>query len=311
MRIVLSADMEGIAGIRDARELLACCPAYWDSGRASFTRDVASASAGLLEGGATEVIILDNHASGNPSNLDTRLLPTGARIATWNVFDLPDLDIDGMLQVGYHPRRMVPGFAPHTYIPGLRLWFDGEEISESHGRAWAAQAPLLGIVGHANHGRTLGSLADAPFLAVQDGDDPHRPQPIFAASAESDASIRSFARDAMRGIGDAPVPAAPDGGLFVASLQEPDDSQVRTMLAGGWSRRTEGSFESYLRRWADARELLAAAMNAALAPFLEDLAALELSCREAMAAQSANRRERLTRLFLDHLRPTGEGVRSG
>jgi len=310
MRIVLSADMEGIAQILDPRELLACCPQYWDTGRTRLTDDVAAAAAGLLDGGATEVVILDNHASGHPSNLLIERLPDGARTAAWNVFDLPELGVDGMLQVGYHPRRGVGGFAPHTYIPGLRLWLDGEEISESHGRAWAARTRLLGIVGHANHGRTLGSLADVRFLAVQGGEDPHRAEPTFASSVESAEAIYSFAREAMRCLADAPTPAAADHATFAAALEPVDDSQVRTMLAGGWTRTENGRFEMHLRSWADARGPLAEAMSAAFAPFIPGLSVLDLSSRDAMSAQDSAHRDRLTALFLDHLRAPGASERN-
>ena len=226
MRIVLSVDMEGIAGISGVRELLACCPEYWDTGRARLTDDVLAAVSGLLEGGASEVIILDNHASGHPANLIADHLPSGSEIVTENVFDLPRAGIDGMLQVGYHPRRSVAGFAPHTYIPGLRLWVDDEEISESHGRVWAAQTALLGITGHTNHGDSLGSLLEVPFLAVQHGIDPHHPNPVFAEPVESAEAILSFARETMRHIADAPRPTAPRNAIFAATLEHPDDAQV-------------------------------------------------------------------------------------
>jgi D-amino peptidase len=311
MRIVLSVDMEGIAGIRDARELLACCPEYWDAGRVRLTDDVVAAATGLREGGADEVIVLDNHASGHPNNLIADRLPEGVRVAAWNVFDLPDASVDGMLQVGYHPRRGITGFAPHTYVPGLRLWHDDEEISESHGRAWAARTPLLGITGHAHHGTTLGSLAGVPFLAVQSGTDAHRPQPKFADERESADAIRAFAASAMRRIGDAPRPAPPKGATFAATLERAGDSQVRAMLAGGWRRMNDNAFGVVLQDWAQAREPLATAMNAAMAPFVSALTGLDLSSRDAMARQDLGRRDRLTALFLEALRagpwPLGTG----
>ena len=36
MRVALSADMEGIAGMRSARELFACCPDSMGAGPAPF-----------------------------------------------------------------------------------------------------------------------------------------------------------------------------------------------------------------------------------------------------------------------------------
>ena len=301
MRIVLSVDMEGIAGITGVRELLACCPEYWDTGRARLTDDVLAAASGLLDGGASEVIVLDNHASGHPNNMIAEHLPFGVQIATENVFDLPQADIDGMLQVGYHPRRSVAGFAPHTYIPGLRLWLDDEEISESHSRVWAAQTPLLGITGHANHGSNLGSLNEVPFLPVQHGIDPHHPHSVFTEPLESAETIRSFARGAMHQIADAVRPTAPPNATFAATLECPGDTQVETMLAGGWIRQSEDAFAVKLPDWSQAREPLAVAMQAAIAPFLRPLAAVDMSSRDAMAHQDRDARDRLTAMFLESL----------
>jgi D-amino peptidase len=301
MRVVLSVDMEGIAGINGVRDLLACCPEYWDTGRARMTDDVLAAASGLLDGGAREVIVLDNHASGHPNNLISDHLPSGLRIATENVFDLPRAGIDGMLQVGYHPRRSVPGFAPHTYVPGLRLWMGDEEISESHGRVWAAQTALVGITGHISHGNNLGTLHEVPFLAVQHGIDPHYPQPVFTEPVESGEAIRSFAREAMRHIRDAPRPAAPRDATFAATLEHPGDAQVRAMLDGGWVRQSDDAFAVTLPDWARAREPLAAAMQAAMAPFVCRLTALDMSSRDAMARQRPEARDRLIAMFLESL----------
>jgi D-amino peptidase len=277
MRVVLSADMEGIAGMRSAGQVLACCPEYWESGRAAYTADVVAAAEGLLDGGATEVVVLDNHASGNPRNLLLDRLPAGVREESWNVFDLPAQGIDAMLQVGYHPRGGQRGFVPHTYSPGLRLRVGDEEISESHGRAWAAQVPLIGITGNAVHARTLGSLEGVPFLVVQDGDDPHAATPVLTEPAQA---IREFAREALRGIADAPRPVAPAGVPFEAEL------------AG------ERLLTVDLTEWADAREPLAAAMGTAMAPFMGHLRALDLSSREALDRQDQAALGELAELFL-------------
>jgi D-amino peptidase len=278
MRVVLSADMEGIAGMRSARQVLACCAEYWDSGREAYTADVAAAAQGLLDAGATEVIVLDNHASGNPHNLLLDQLPQGAREESWNVFDLPAQGIDAMLQVGYHPRTGVAGFVPHSYTPRLRLRVGDEEISESHGRAWAAQVPLLGITGNAAHARTLGSLEGVPFLVVQEGEDPHAATPVLDDPADA---IRSFANEALRDIANAPRFEPPAGVTFEATV------------------RDEQLFAIELNEWTEAREPLASAMGAAMAPFMGHLRSLDLSSREAFERQDSAACEELTALFLD------------
>jgi len=298
MRVALSGDMEGIAGMRSLRELLACCPEYWETGRAAYTADVVAAAEGLLAGGAREVVVLDNHASGNPRNLLPGRLPAGAREETWNVFDLPAQGIDAMLQVGYHPRAGVRGFVPHTYTPGLRLWAGGEEISESHGRAWAARAPLLGITGSPAHRATLGSLANVPFIAVQEGENLYAAAPAFEDDDEAASAIQEFAQAALEGVRDAPHPEPPPAGRFEATLDGASEHQAQLMAAGGWERRGDDAFAVELEGWAEAREPLAAAMGAGLAPFMGHLSALDLSSREALTRQDPAALDELAGMFM-------------
>jgi hypothetical protein len=64
----------------------------------------------------------------------------------------------------------------------------------------------------------------------------------------------------------------------------------------------DNAFGVVLQDWAQAREPLATAMNAAMAPFVSALTGLDLSSRDAMARQDLGRRDRLTALFLEALR---------
>jgi D-aminopeptidase len=299
MRVVLSADMEAVAHISDVREVLACRPEYWEIGRRRLTEDVVAATAGLLDGGASEVILLDNHGSGNPWNVLLGELPSGVRAESWNVFDLPRLGVDGMLQVGYHPRAGVAGFVPHSYVPGLRLWVGGEEISESHGRIWAARTALLGIVGHAMHERTLGSLAGTPFLVVQEGNDSHRAFPVYRDAAESAGAIREFARRSLQAVGAAPRPRPPGGVSFDATVDAIAEPAANVMEDAGWNRTGDDEFNVGLSGWGEARGPLAAAMVAAFQPFLDDMTALDLTSRQSFERQEPARLQRLTSTFLD------------
>ena len=155
MLVVVSVDMEGASQLGSVREIFGCFPEYWQTGKPRLEADVAAACEGLLAGGASELVVIDNHG-GNTINVSAESLPLGARLETWNVFDLPAHGADAMFQVGYHARGGVDGFLSHTYLPGLRLRLGDELISESHGRAWAAEVPLLGITGNDRHHETLG-----------------------------------------------------------------------------------------------------------------------------------------------------------
>lgn len=287
--------MEAITRITSLRELLACCPEYWESGRQAMTDDVVAAAEGLLDGGADEVVVLDNHGSGHPENVIVDQLPDRVRAESWNVFDLPAHGVDGMLQVGYHPRAEQDGFAPHTYIPGLRLWVGDEEISESHGRIWAARTRLVGISGHARHEQTLGSLAGVPYLVVQDGTDRARADAMLPRD-EARSRLRAFARETLRSTNDAVAPVPPHDVLMRARVRDATETQAATMAAGGWAQHADEEFSVELATWPAAREPIAAAMAAAFEPF-SDITRMDLGSPAALDALDPARREALAGRF--------------
>jgi hypothetical protein len=161
----------------------------------------------------------------------------------------------------------VNGFLSHTYIMGLRLRVGDELISESHARAWAAGVPLLGIVGNDLHERTLGSLSDTPFLVVQESVGRPAMRPVFDEPEEGLRAIRAFAERCVRERASARPIEQPTDVTFGASMPNGDDV-VAQMAESGWTRVGDVEFTVELRAWADAREPLATAMNAALAPFM-------------------------------------------
>jgi D-aminopeptidase len=261
--VAVSVDMEGASQLGDIRETFGCLPEYWETGKPRLEADVAAVCEGLLAGGATELDVLDNHG-GNTVNVSSEALPAGARLETWNVYDLREHGVQALFQVGYHARGGVDGFLSHTYLPGLRLRAGGELISESHGRAWAAEVPLLGIVGNDLHRETLGSLAGTPYLVVQESVGRAALKPVFADPEEGLDAIRSFAREA---IADGGAAAAPSGLTFEASL--PNGAEVvEELVRAGWERVGEVEFAVELDSWRDSREPLAAAMSAAIAPIM-------------------------------------------
>ena len=103
-----------------------------------------------------------------------------------------------MFQVGYHARGGVDGFLSHTFVPGLRLRVGDELISESHVMVWAAEVPLLGIVGNDLHQETLGSLEGTPYLVVQESVGRDAMRPVFTVPEDGLDAIRSFAHACMR-----------------------------------------------------------------------------------------------------------------
>jgi D-amino peptidase len=265
MIVAVSVDMEGASQLRGAREIWGCFPEYWETGKPRLEADVSAVCDGLLAGGASELVVLDNHG-GNVVNVSPEALPPGARLETWRDFDLRGHGIDATFQVGYHPRGGVDGFLSHTYVPGLRLKVDGELISESHGRAWASGAPLLGITGTDLHQQTLGSLADTPFLVVQRSIGRSAMEPVWDVQDGLEA-IREFAERCIRDAASAPPARSPGRATFEAGMPNGHEV-VDQMTDAGWARTGDVTFEAHLESWADARELLANAMSAALEPWI-------------------------------------------
>jgi D-aminopeptidase len=265
MLVAVSVDMEGASQLRSVREIFGCLPEYWETGKPRLEADVGAACKGLLAGGASKLVVLDNHG-GNTVNVAAASLPAGAHLETWNVYDLREHGVDAMFQVGYHARGGVEGFLSHTYLPGLRLRVDGELISESHGRAWAADVPLLGIIGNDLHQQTLGSLERTPYLVVQESVGRGAMHPVFDGPEDGLKAIRSFAQACARDSASTPAVAAPTAVTFEASM--PNGRDVVEELAGaGWVRVGDVEFAVELETWRDSRQPLASAMNAALAPF--------------------------------------------
>ena len=259
MLVALSADMEGVSQLDDWRAIFAFEPAYWREGRAQMEAEVAAAARGLLTGGADEVVVLDNHVSGNPVNIRAESLPARARLETWDVFELRDRGVDALLQVGYHSRAGLDVFVPHTYVPELVLYVDGEPISESHGRAWAAGVPLLGICGNDVHGAHAGVAGGCPLPRhtadiVDDGRSPRR-------DTRGDRAVRR----GRRALGRVPV-------------HPPKRAQLAAFV------RAEPLYTLDIGRWEDARQPIADAMLAAIAPWHRYITPFDLTSEDAMTA---------------------------
>jgi D-amino peptidase len=284
VRVVVSVDMEGISQLAAPREIASCCEEYWALGKSRMEADTAAAVHGLLDAGASEVIVLDHHGSGNPQNISAGSLPASARLETWNVFGLAERSVDAMLQVGYHARGGTDGFISHTFVPGLRLRIGGELISESHGRAWAAGVPLIGIVGNDTHEATLGSLSETPYLVVQKTLARDRAEPAIDDPELALEAIREFSAAALRGLASI-APAAPPAGVALEASM-PNDDQADVMSDGGWTRRGDVEYVVELTGWPDARTPLGAAMNAGFAPLMSSWTPAE-SRDEAAAADPA------------------------
>ncbi|WP_143174228.1 M55 family metallopeptidase [Streptoalloteichus hindustanus] len=147
MRIMISADMEGVTGVT--------CPAdvrpgteQWQRFRRLFTGDVNACVAGLAAGGAEDVLI--NEAHNDNRNLVLEELDDRARMLTGyhkplSMMQGIDSDVDGVVFLGYHTGAGEEGVLAHTYLENsiTGVFLDGVRASE--GRLNAALAAEYGV----------------------------------------------------------------------------------------------------------------------------------------------------------------------
>ncbi len=144
---MISADMEGATGVTWTGDVVPGTE-QWQRFRRLFTNEVDACVAGLVAGGATEVIVNEAHSS--QRNLLLEELHTCARLLTGRHKPLSmmqgiDSDVDGVVFLGYHTGAGTPGVLAHTYLENsiTGVWLDGVPASE--GRLNAALAAEYGV----------------------------------------------------------------------------------------------------------------------------------------------------------------------
>jgi D-amino peptidase len=155
MKILISADMEGATGVTWPADVEPGTE-QWQRFRAMFTSDVNAAVAGFFDGGATEVLINEAHAT--MRNLLLESLDERAEMLTGRHKDLSMVegiqhgDVDGVAFVGYHAGAGAEGVLAHTYLANsiTSVVVNGEPASEGWLNARVAEqygVPVILITG--------------------------------------------------------------------------------------------------------------------------------------------------------------------
>lgn len=105
MKVYIAVDMEGIGGVAVRAQVLPGDPEYQRT-RHLLTQEVNAAVEGALKGGATEVLVWDNHDGGLNLLLEEAHPDARYAIGGPHVSRFPGLDpsFDGVYLVGYHAR---------------------------------------------------------------------------------------------------------------------------------------------------------------------------------------------------------------
>jgi D-amino peptidase len=121
MKVMISTDIEGASGVVDFEQIFPGNVLY-EEARHFLTRDVNAAVEGCIDGGATEIVVVDAHAL-RMNIVYTELHPEAQLIAGGNTADRPllvmeslDESYDLALLVGFHAAAHYPGgILSHSY----------------------------------------------------------------------------------------------------------------------------------------------------------------------------------------------------
>ena len=109
MKILIMTDMEGCAGVLNGEDWIFRDGRYHEKGKRLLTEEVNAAVAGLVAGGADEVVVVDGHG---PGGIDPELLCEDAQLLRgcpdpawpWTL----DATFDGLGFVGQHAKAGTP-----------------------------------------------------------------------------------------------------------------------------------------------------------------------------------------------------------
>jgi len=135
MKVYISVDMEGVAGVVTADQL---APASFEYGRFRefMTRETLAAVNAAKQSGATGILVSDSH--GNGENLLLELFPTDVRvIRSWprKLAMMAGIDrtFDAVLFIGYHAStNNMQGVRAHTFSSAYlsRVALNGKVVTE-------------------------------------------------------------------------------------------------------------------------------------------------------------------------------------
>lgn len=157
LRVLVYHDMEGLAGQDDWHTFDFDFPEAYARGRQMLLADLGAVIAGLFDGGATSVHVVDGHGSGNPEpdvppgSLDARVVQVVRDRPFRQYVDLVAPDTyDAVVCVAMHSKTGSGGFAAHTFAPGLEFLVNGRSITETEliGYSWGrVGVPVILVTG--------------------------------------------------------------------------------------------------------------------------------------------------------------------
>ncbi|BFU43323.1 M55 family metallopeptidase [Krasilnikovia sp. MM14-A1004] len=237
MKVLISADMEGVTGVTTPDD---CEPGHprWEYCRRLLTGDVNAAVAGFAEAGADEILVNEAHADQRNlllDRLDARAsLLIGAH-KPLGMMEGIDRSPDAVAFVGYHMGAGELGVLAHTYLANsiTSVRINGSPASEGRMNALLAAefaVPVVLVTGDdLTCADAAGYAPDAVGVPVKTCVD--RYSAICLPPAVSAARIREGARRALRRPA-RPIPAEPGGYRYEVSFDAAHLAALATYIPG-------------------------------------------------------------------------------
>jgi D-amino peptidase len=148
LKVFISVDMEGLAGVVTARDVELGGPDY-PHFRAIMAAETNAAIDGAFRAGATSVLVRDSHGSKEnllPGDVDPRArLLRGVSIGPKNMMEGIDSTFDAVVFVGYHAKAGTPNAILEHTSTGNVVDFSINGVSLPEGGYNALVAGLYGI----------------------------------------------------------------------------------------------------------------------------------------------------------------------
>jgi D-amino peptidase len=135
MKVLISTDIEGVAGVYHPEQVRVGNPEY-ERARMLMTHEANAAIAGAFDGGATEVLVNDSHGGFRnmpPDLLDPRAEAVQGKPRYLGMMAGVDEGVDAVCMIGYHSRAQGRGILAHTInsFAFARVYFNDLELGES------------------------------------------------------------------------------------------------------------------------------------------------------------------------------------
>jgi D-amino peptidase len=239
MKVFVSFDMEGIAGIVDWRQCIGDGPAY-QLGQHLTLGEVNAAIDGAVEAGADEVVVNDAHWTMHnlpPHELHGRAAYVAGRHKPLYMMQGMDSSFDACLFVGYHGSISGEGAVlSHTYNPAAisHAELNGTRVGESGINALVARAagvPVALVSGDRQTAEEAKAfLPGAELVVVKESFTRFAAQSLHPERARQ--LLREGARRALRRAGSLAPPAVDLPARLEVWLQTADMAEMATWVRG-------------------------------------------------------------------------------